>query len=398
VLFCLVGRQVDAQDAMDPPRGLVEEPDIVQRAVTFIDRRQGNVELASGVYLDFANMIPGAGWISAGPGYRRWYAQDRVILDTSAALSWRGYTIAQARIELPRMARSRLAVGSQARWQDFMQVNFFGQGADTLESTRSEYRLTSRNAVGYATLRLLESVAIEGSVGWLRPDISEPAGWFERDRPDTRDVFPSDVVFAIPDQPTFVHSEAAVTADTRDFWRHPTRGGLYRAAASNYAARNKLFSFRRYEAEAAHFVPVGGTHLVVALHQWLVASDTSAGQVVPFYLQPSLGGHNSLRAYSDYRFHDRNLIVVNAEGRIALMAHVDAALFVDAGNVAAVLADLNLDKRSYGAGVRLHTRRQTFARLDLAHGDEGWRLVVNLTDPLALSRLSRRTAAVPFVP
>ena len=81
-----------------------------------------------------------------------------------------------------------------------------------------------------------------------------------------------------------------------------------------------------------------------------------------------------------------------------MMTHVDAAVFFDAGNIAPRLGDLSLDKRSYGAGVRLHTRRQTFARLDIARGGEGWRFVFRLTDPLDLSRLSRRTAAVPFVP
>ena len=51
-----------------------------------------------------------------------------------------------------------------------------------------------------------------------------------------------------------------------------------------------------------------------------------------------------------------------------------------------------------GAGLRLHTRRQTFARLDVARGSEGWRLVFRVTDPLDLSRVSRRLVAAPFVP
>ena len=72
------------------------------------------------------------------------------------------------------------------------------------------------------------------------------------------------------------------------------------------------------------------------MRAWLAASDTDAGQAVPFYLEPSLGGHNSLRGYDDYRFHDRDLLLVNVETRVALMTHVDAALFLDAGNVASV--------------------------------------------------------------
>jgi hypothetical protein len=387
------------EEILSEPQGFFREPSIIERFVIFSDRHFGNGEVTNGFYTDFNNMITGAGWIAGGPGYRRWYAQDRVFVDASAAISWRGYKTAQARFELPKLARSRLAIGSQLRLQDFTQINYFGEGADALESNLSEYRLKSQNIVGYATFRPIEWVGIGAKIGWLEPSILPRAGAFMRDRPDTRDVFPGDIVFALPEQPAFVHSEASITADTRDFAGHPTRGGLYRAAAANYSDRDTgLFSFRRYEAEAARFVPLADSRVVVALRGWLVTSNTGDGQFVPFYLQPSLGGHNTLRGYADYRFHDRNLLVVNLETRIAMMTHVDAAVFFDAGNVAARVGDLNLSKRTYGAGFRIHSRRETFARLDLARGGEGWRFVFRLTDPLNLARLSRRTAPVPFVP
>ena len=41
---------------------------------------------------------------------------------------------------------------------------------------------------------------------------------------------------------------------------------------------------------------------------------------------------------------------------------------------------------------------ETFGRVDIARGDEGWRFVFRLSDPLALSRLSRRALLAPFVP
>ena len=41
---------------------------------------------------------------------------------------------------------------------------------------------------------------------------------------------------------------------------------------------------------------------------------------------------------------------------MALFNHLDAAVFADAGNVAPHVADVNLDKRSYGAGLRLLSR------------------------------------------
>jgi hypothetical protein len=393
-----------AQDATAPaPPGFVREPPWIERAVVFVDRRTGSGEidgntLREGYYVDFGNMIPGAGWISAGPGYRRWYGRDFLFVDASAAISWRGYKTAQARFEFPALARSRLAVGSQIRWQDYTQVSYFGEGPESFESNASDYRLTSTNLVGYARLRPVEWLAFGGNIGWLQPDIRSRAGFFERDRPETQDLFASDAVFAQPEQPAFIHSEASVTADTRDFPGHPTRGGLYRAAAANYSDRDSgLFSFRRYELEGAQFISLAGSRLVIALHGWLATSDTSDGNVVPFYLQPSLGGHNSLRSYADYRFHDRNMLLINVEARVPMMTHVDAAVFFDAGNVAPRVGDLNLDKRSVGAGLRLHTRRTTVARVDVARGDEGWRFLVRLTDPLNLARLARRTAAVPFV-
>ena len=92
------------------------------------------------------------------------------------------------------------------------------------------------------------------------------------------------------------------------------------------------------------------------------------------------------------------MLVVNAESRWALMSHLDAALFVDAGNVARRAADLNLARTGYGAGVRLHSGTATFARLDVAKGREGWRFDFRVNDPFRLGRLKQRTAAVPFVP
>jgi outer membrane protein assembly factor BamA len=119
---------------------------------------------------------------------------------------------------------------------------------------------------------------------------------------------------------------------------------------------------------------------------------------VPFYLLPSIGGNNSLRSYDDYRFHDQNLALFNAESRWGLWAHLDGALFLDAGNVRQSVQDLNLDKISVGAGIRLHTQKATFARFDVAYGQGGWNVVFRTSDPLRLSRLTRRVAAVPFVP
>jgi outer membrane protein assembly factor BamA len=386
-----------AQDAT----GLLPEPALVARAIDFATRTMGDGSgEKSGVFVEMGHMVTGAGWISAGPGYRQWFGGDRMVAEASAAMSWRSYKMARARVEITNLARSRVAVGAEARWQDFTQNTHFGDGATSVETDRGEYRLKAFNAIGYTNIRPVKWLTIGGRAGWLRrPALSAPGGTFQRNYPAMQDVFPGDAAFALARQPQYFHGEASVTADTRDHRSHALRGGLYRGAWTRYADRDSgAFSFQRFEGEAAHFVPVARSRVTLALHGWLVASDTAAGGAVPFYLMPSLGGNNTLRAYANYRFHDRHFVVANAEARIALFEHVDAALFADAGNVASRLADLNLGKRSFGVGLRLHSLRSTFARLDLAHGAEGWRVLLSTSDPLHLSRLSRRTAPIPFAP
>jgi Omp85 superfamily domain len=384
-----------------PPPGLLKEPRLLNRTINLaIDKFGDTGRTKEGLYLELSNMITGSGWVSLGPGYRRYVLDRRAFIDGSAATSWHLYKMVQGRFEMPELADNHLSVGAQAMWQDQTQINYFGIGSDSLEDDQSQYRMKSTDVVGYATARPNTWLAVGGEFGWLRrPKILSPGGTFRPDFPETTEQFPNDPGVSLPFQPNFLHGEASLASDTRDHRGHPTSGGLYRAALTTYSDRSTgTFSFRQYEAEAAHFVPVAGPIWILALHGWVVASDVPAGHDIPFYFLPSLGGNNTVRGYSNYRFHDRNLAVVNVESRWALYRHVDGAVFFDAGNVAHRFEDLNLDKTSWGAGLRVHTERTTVARVEVAKGAEGWHFLVRTSDPLRLSRLTRRVAALPFVP
>ncbi len=407
IAAALVTQVALAQELVPQPppqsqaQGFLTEPHFLVRAIDVATRTIGDGGGdKSGLYPEFSNMIAGAGWISIGPGYRRWFGGDRVVADASAAVSWRSYQMARARIEVTNLARSRIAIGSEVKWQDFTQNTYFGQGPDSTESDRSEYRTKSLNAIGYTNIRPAKWLTLGARGGWLRsPSLLEPAGRFLRGNPSTADVFPGETAFALVDQPDFMHGELSLTADTRDQPSHPHNGGLYRGAWTRFSDRDGgQFSFQRFEAEGAHFVVTADSRVTLAVHGWLVASDTAEGREIPFYLMPSLGGNNTLRAFAPYRFHDRHFVLANAELRLSLLAHVDVVLFMDAGNVATRMADLNLDKRSVGVGLRVHSGTATFGRLDIAGGVEGWRVFLSTSDPLHLSRLSRRTAPIPFVP
>jgi hypothetical protein len=396
----LTAAPVSAQD--DRQTALLPEPQIVTNAVDLVTKFKGDEAAApkNGFYPDAGQMITGAGWISIGPGYRHHLFADRAVVDLSTALSWRAYKTAQARFELPSLANGRVTVGSQVLWRDLTQVVYYGGGPDSAESAESDYRMQASNAVLYGTVRSNRAVSLTGRVGWLtHVGLSSSTGPFDRDLPDTFQEFAGEPGTQPSRQPGYFHGDVSLIADTRDHPGHPSRGGVYRAGWAAFTDRGAgVFGFDRYELEAAQFVPIFAGRSVLAVRGWGVFSNTSGDQVIPFYLLPSLGGHNTIRSYANYRFHDRNLLVVNAESRWALMPHVDAAVFVDAGNVAPRAADLDLARTGYGTGVRLHTGTTTFARFDVAKGSEGWRFEFRLNDPIRLARLKQHTAAVPFVP
>jgi surface antigen Omp85-like protein len=390
--------------ASSPPpinAGLLPEPQLLTKGINVaVDMFGDGGKARDGLYLELSNMVIGSGFVSLGPGYRHYLFGRRALVDVSTALSWHLYKMAQGRFEVPDLAKGHLTLGSQFMWQDQTQVHYFGVGSNSLEDNESQYRMKHTDLVGFITVQPYDWLAIGGEFGWLsRPNILPPAGTFQPDLPDASVQFPLDPGVSASVQPNFLHGEASLIADTRDHPGHPTGGGLFRAAVTTYSDQSGgTFSFRQYEAEASRFVPLAGKNWLLAFRGWFLASDVPVGRDVPFYLLPSLGGHDTLRGYSDYRFHDRNLVVVNAESRWAIFSSLDGALFIDAGNVAARVGDLNLRKVDYGAGLRLHSERATFARLDVAYGDEGWKLSLRTSDPFRLARLASRVARVPFAP
>jgi surface antigen Omp85-like protein len=383
-----------------PPRGIVPEPSILSKFAMSTDSALG-AGPRDGWYVQTGSLITGA-WISGGPGYRLTILDGRARVDASAVLSGNLYKSAQVSFQLPELAHGRLSLGTTVSYQDSLQVKYSGIGNDTPESDRSAYRFHNADVVGTGRLQANRWLSIDGRLGWIpRPTLSTSSGPTLR-VPNTVDRFSEATAPGITHQPAFVHGDISIVADSRDHAGHPTSGGMYRVGASAYSDRDAgTYSFRRYEVEAAQFMPLGTRKLVLALRAWEVFSDTSAGNVVPFYLMPNLGGHNSLRSYYDYRFHDNDLQSFSAESRLALLTHMDVAVFADAGKVAVGASDLDFRhlKTSYGAGVRFHNATSTLLRLDAGHGAEGWRVFLKLSDSFRRTTPAwGRTAVVPFVP
>jgi len=381
--------------------GYFQEPKLLTKAVNATDNYVSD-EPKDGLYAEWDNMITGSGWISVGPGYRHHMLDGQAIVDVSAALSWKLYKVAQGTFELPHLAHDRLSLGAQVMYQDAMQVDYFGLGNDSSKSNHSAYRFRNTDILGLASLRATSWLSLNGRFGWIvGPDLSEASGP-RVPVPNTVDLFNESTAPGISTQPSFLHANVALIADSRDQPGHPTSGGLYRVGAATYSDRGAgTYSFRRYDVEGSQFVPLFTKKWILALHGWGVFSVTSNGEVVPFYLVPTLGGKNTMRGYNDYRFHDNDMESFGAESRWALYTHVDAAVFADLGKVAPRASGLDLHdlKSSFGAGLRLHNSRSTLFRLDAGHSVEGWQVFVKISDPFSRSAMATgRSWVVPFVP
>jgi hemolysin activation/secretion protein len=104
--------------------------------------------------------------------------------------------------------------------------------------------------------------------------------------------------------------------------------------------------------------------------------------VVPFYLQPILGGSDDLRGFRAFRFSGNNSLVLNAEYRWESFSGLDLALFVDGGKVFPTPGHLNFSnlEASGGFGLRFNARNQTFLRIDVGFSREGFQAWFKFND------------------
>jgi hemolysin activation/secretion protein len=97
----------------------------------------------------------------------------------------------------------------------------------------------------------------------------------------------------------------------------------------------------------------------------------------------TLGGSDDLRGYRNFRFHDNNALLMNAEYRWEVAPALDMAIFADAGRVfsrpeAFALSDL---KAAGGFGFRFKTRDAVVLRFDTGFSSEGFQIWFKFNGP-----------------
>jgi outer membrane protein assembly factor BamA len=184
-----------------------------------------------------------------------------------------------------------------------------------------------------------------------------------------------------------------VELDTRDQRGNPRSGTYVSLLGARYGDLDDLgYDFARLGGEVQHYVPIFDKKRVIAVRAAFNHYEPRGGSTVPFYYMLPLGGTDSIRGFTDFRFRDLNAVLFNGEYRWEAFSGMDMALFYDVGTVARRWSDLGSDgwKRSWGLGLRFNTYRAIFMRTELAFGSgEGTRFFVAFGGPLRLQRYLR---------
>jgi hypothetical protein len=297
---------------------------------------------------------------------------NRVEIDALAAYSTMRYSRGLAGVTVHHLGGAPLEVSARAQHYEYPQEDFFGFGQSSQEDDRTNYLLRSTEAGGELKWNVVKLINVSGGVSYLTPTIESGT---DKRFPSTERFFNSATIPGYDQQPDFLRSDASVALDWRDNRLHPHAGGRYGVQLSEYRDQNLgAFDFRSIAVDLQQYVPIPDRYRTIALHAAAVFTDPGTGQHVPFYFAPSLGGAQTLRGFREFRFQDRNSVVVTAEYRWEGWWALDGTVFVDAGQVAARRQDFRLNDFdvSYGVGFRIHSNSAFVARLDLAFSREGF--------------------------
>lgn len=344
-------------------------PGAIEKALLFVEREDPMRKIAprNGFFVEYGYTgKPVGSGIGFGAGYRHdlFDRRARAVVETGATL--RRYRMVRGDFSLPSLAGGWLELGAEGIDRHDPQEDFYGLGAGSLEDNRVSFLFDRREVHGRAVVKPGGGLHIGGRLGRIATKVG--AGRDPR-FPSIELRFGDADAPGLAEQPDFLVGDLFAFVDRRDQPGNPRGGGYYGVTWRRYSDLDgDRYSFRVLDADVQQFIPVFDKKRVFALRGRVISTDARAGQVVPFYFRPTLGGSDSLRSARDFRFRDTNVLVLNAEYRWEAFSGLDMALFTDFGKVASRAADLDLSnlEHAYGIGFRFNTYRAVFLRLDLA--------------------------------
>ena len=298
-------------------------------------------------------------------------------------------------------AKASLTV--RAQHTQLTQQDYYGEGQSTTQSGWSRYSSRSNNA-GFTFVNPLTAwFAPALSFDYLKPDLGGVTG---QARPSIGTLYTESTAPGLTARPSFIRTEPQARLL---FHLPPVKGhfpvvpdvtNIRLGYAFDHDTGGKQYSFRQFHG----FFQTGAEILIYTgktaanrskFSKWIcpsapakecdlgrlfltadaVISQASAGSVVPFYLQPSLGGtdmqgEDTLRGFRDYRFRAPSRVFYQAEFRHDL-PHLPIGLlaFYDVGRVGLQASDLTSHFRhDVGTGLYVTMSNTVLIRIYIGFG------------------------------
>lgn len=364
---------------IEPPSRKTIETELTRfdQAMLFVGKVQRGwhgIRLAGGDFPAGAGLNYGIGFTdnAVGAVYEDLDMPNRLDVNFVAATSTRSYHQLSGDVAFRNIGGSILNVAARGKWYEHPEADFFGLGADSAEDDRTSYLDRGLEFGGNLWLEPIRGLRFGGEAAWTDPRIG--SGQDPR-FPSTDELFDPSTIPGFENPPEFVRLGGSVSYDWRDKPLRPRAGGFYGVKLTNFEDQDTgQFDFRQYEFDVQQYMPWMNRFRVLALRANVVISDADAGKEVPFFYMPNLGGGERLRGFREFRFRDRNSLLLTAEYRWEAWWALEMALFADVGKVAAERRDLDFHnlEASYGLGFRFHSTEAVSFRFDLAFSREGF--------------------------
>ena len=338
----------------------------------------GGFAVQRGFFVTFGDIKQGSS-VAMGPAYGKLFDNGARIVG-KGTYSIRNFKLLQVYGEAPPLARGRLRINGRARWQDAPELAVYAPGPDS-PKTRADYSETKTEISGQAELRPVRFIRLGAGTGFERYE----TGGADTARSSVEELFTPAEMPGIGADPEYIHSYISGGLDSRTGPGYSRTGTLLHATLHDYRQQDDgPYSFRRVDAIARQLIPILHGNWVIDLSVRTSTTSVEAGNQVPFFLLPDLGGSGELRGYSAYRFRDRHSIIFTGEYRWYVQEFVDMAVFYDAGKVARRRGDLDFSdlKSNVGIGIRFHGPQTTLVRIEVARGNEGLRFIFGFSAPI----------------
>ena len=290
-------------------------------------------------------------------------------LDIRGSWTFSNYKRVEAEFVAPRLFNRRGHLSILGGWREATQVGFYGIGTDTVQDDRTNYLFN--RPYGSAMLEVFPTrrfLMLRGGVEFTQWKQEPGEGSF----PSVETAYTPQTLPGLGAKVPYLHTQGTIALDGRTSPGYTRRGAYLGATLHDYNDRDGNFGFQMAEYEGIAHLPILREAWVLSFRARVQTAFDKDGEQTPFFMLPALGGGSTLRAYSSWRFRDKNSLLLQGEWRIMVSRYLDMAFFYDAGKVVARTSDFDLDglKDDYGVGFRFHGPFATPLRIDFSHSRE----------------------------